>query len=364
MFNRAFEWCRVVNPMPASGTIEARKAAARDIGTEIDSAGTWDVAFDCAAGVVAGFEAVYTQTSPIVGKLVSAIRNHDSAFPGDLSENALELRVTAALTLGELLALSEKALPIEEAVVIGAVLQSGLGIRPAPDEKYLRQMIDELRGLAERVREDGARSKRHRASTYQQSLAGMVPAEGQPTWKTITAGLNSAFANVLERSAMDREEIDVLWWIFAGASATTGELLAKMSPGASILCCGTEMGDRSLLPPGPSAEAMIRRAYEQGRKGKDLAARTIEAVAADWSPSLLTALAPNAQGRDIGKRYPALFPLSWLCDRLIESHGAPGWLSEFEIKTSISKTHTRSPEDWSGQIFRERIAIRLHGGMQ
>ena len=104
MLRRTFEWYRVVNPTPTSEVIENRKAAARDIMAAIDDAEDWGLAFDCASGAVAGFEAGFTQDSDVVKSLVGAIRAHDSSFPEDLTENALELRVCAALALGEMLA--------------------------------------------------------------------------------------------------------------------------------------------------------------------------------------------------------------------------------------------------------------------
>ena len=362
MLSRTFEWYRVVNAKATSETIEARKAAASDIMSAIDAAEDWSIALDCAAGLVAGFEATYTENSSIVSTLVNAIRNHDSAFPADLSENALELRVIAALALGELLVRSGDQPPSRDSVLLSAVLQSGLGIRPASDEKYLRQMIDELSRSAESVRSSGARSRRRRRLTLHQALVELAkPSAGEPSLKALAGALRTGLENMAEQSAKDREEIDVLWWMFTGTSATTGQQFAKMPSGAAALCCGSEMGDRCLVPPDPSAEGMIRRAYEVGRKASDLGNRTVEAVAADWKDSLPTVLVPTQQDRDVAKACPALFPLSWLCNRLIESDGATGWLHEFEAKTGISKTHSRSPVEWSIQVFRERIALRVHG---
>src|SRR5262249_23945068 len=130
-------------------TIEARKAAACDILNAIDlnaidQTKDWDLALDCVVGAVVGFETAFTQDSRVVESLVNAIRDHDSAFPADLCENALELRVIAALAIGEMLVRGGESPPKRDSILIGAVLQSGFGIRPYPDGKYLRQMIDEL----------------------------------------------------------------------------------------------------------------------------------------------------------------------------------------------------------------------------
>ena len=143
MLSRTFEWYRVVNLQPTSEIIDNRKAAALDIVTAIDDAEDWGLALQCASGAVAGFEAGFTQDSHVVESLVGAIRTHDSSFPEDLTENALELRVCAALALGEILARNGHE-ETTDRVVISSVLQSGFGVRPTPAGKYLKHLVSEL----------------------------------------------------------------------------------------------------------------------------------------------------------------------------------------------------------------------------
>src|SRR6266446_2070529 len=144
MLSRTFEWYRIVNPRPSSQTIDNRKAAAQDIVKAIDEAEDWHLLLGCAAGVVAGFEKRFAQDSPVVQCLVGAIREHESAFPQDLSENALALRACAAIALGEIVVRHGDQAPPDDAVQIASVLRSGLGVRPAQKGKYLRQLLDEL----------------------------------------------------------------------------------------------------------------------------------------------------------------------------------------------------------------------------
>lgn len=363
MLSRAFEWYRLVNAKPTSETIESRKAAARDVVKAIDDGKDWDLPFDCAAGTIAGFEGVFSQESPVVESLVDAIRGHDSAFPGDLSENALELRVVAALAIGEILVRNGAAPPNDDAVVIAAVLQSGLGIRTAPNGKYLRQLVDELRTSAEKTRASAALSKRKRALALGPELEKLTepPGDLPAAWKSLIPALKAALKRVAEQSARDREEIDVLWWMFTGASTTTGMQLGDMPVGAAALCCGVELGNQCLLPPAPNAEAMIQQAYSVRRKPKDLSDHTIEAIAAEWHAPLPTALVPTEDDRELVKKYSVLFPLSWLCGRLIDSNNAAGWTSEFEGRTGVSVKRSLSPMDWAIQAFHERVALRLWG---
>jgi hypothetical protein len=148
--------------------------------------------------------------------------------------------------------------------------------------------------------------------------------------------------------------------MFSGTSHTTERPIAAMRAGAAALCCGAELGSQCLLPPTPSIEAMVRRAYEAGRTTQETAAKTIEKIAVDWDGQLPAALVPDDDARDLARTYPVLFPLSWLCDRLLSSKGAQGWASEFELMTDIPAKHACTPADWATQAFRERAAHRLH----
>jgi hypothetical protein len=358
MLSRAFEWYRVVNVVPSSEIVESRKAAARAVIKAIDDASDLTFVFDSAAGVVVGFERAFTQQAPIVASLVDIIRAHDSAIASDLAENALELRVVAALAIGEILA-RDGDRPENDATLIAAVLQSGLGIRTLPDGKYLRQMIEELAAAAQKTRVAGARRRRSRSLSFSREIEKLPEASDlAAAWKVLVPALKAALREVAAQSAMDREEIDLLWWLFTAASTTTGKKLSDMPPGAAALCAGAELANECLVPATPSLESMVRKAFETGRKPKDAGERGIESLAQPWDSSVLVLLVPNDGDRTLARRHPSLFPLSWLCSRLLDSNQAQGWLSEFEARTSLSGTHTSVTTEWAIQAFRERVALR------
>ena len=125
MLDRAFEWYRIVNALPTSQTIDNRKAAIVDLISSIDDADDQSIALDCACGVVAGFDQTLGHDAQTVQTLVSKLRAHESAFPQELSENALELRACAAIALGEILARGGDC-PATDAVQIASVLRACL----------------------------------------------------------------------------------------------------------------------------------------------------------------------------------------------------------------------------------------------
>ena len=261
MLRRTFEWYRVVNPMAPSAVIDNRQAAAHDIRTAIAHAEGWSLALDCASGAVGGFEAGFTQDSHVVQSLVGAIRAHDSSFPEDLTDNALELRVCAALALGEILAANAS-----DAAVIGSLLRSGFGVRPAPAGRFLKQMVGELMSASAKALSDAAELRRQRLVDIGRDLRELPePSDYETAWNGLVPAVRATFDEVGKQSAMDREEINILWWMFAGTS-TLGQSFAKMPVGAAALCCGAELGSLCLLPPTSSHEAMVRARTRQDER--------------------------------------------------------------------------------------------------
>ncbi len=362
MLTKAFEWCRIVNPQPSTQTVDHRIAAATTIIDALDEEDDWDLMLGCTVGVVAGFDSNFTSDSPVVQTIVSAIRKHDSAFPQDLLENALELRACAGIALGELLIRGSETAPPQDALSVASALRSGLGVRPPHDGKHLRRLLDELEVVASKVLTNGSRANRRRISTFDTLFAKIKEQapENLPTlWEVAVKPLRSAIEEIVQQSAIDREEINILWWMFAGPSTSTGQSIAELPAGSAVLYCGAELGSRCLLPVLPNHESMVRRAYEFGRKSQALTERSLEKIAAEWDIQVLHALLPDKNARKFAQEHPALVPLSWLCSRLLDSRGATEWADEFGRLTGITASQVRTPAHWAVQAFRERVLYRM-----
>jgi hypothetical protein len=364
MLSRTYEWYRIVNSSPTTQTIDNRKEAIRTVVDTLDEARDLDGALGFAAGVVAGFEMNFTQNSPVVQALVRAIRARESAFPEDLSENALELRACAAVVVGEIIAPGDDQVPKAMALPVAAALRSGLGARPSSAERFLAQVLHELDDVAAKALALAALSRRQPQTELAQrfdNLQEMADLSAlSAAWKSFIPALRGAMKEITAQSAIDREEIDVLWWMFGGASITTGKPMAEMAAGAAALCCGAELGSQCLVPPSPAFEAMVRRAYETGRKPDEMSKKSLTSVAADWHGQLASVLVPDEATRALARKYPLLFPLSWLCDRLLSSMGARGWADEFKRMTNMSPSHVLPPASWAVQALRERVACRAY----
>ena len=352
MLSRVFEWYRVVDVNPSSKTVDSRKAAAQEIIKAIDEAKTWEFPLGCIVGITTGFEG-FASDSSAVESLVAAIRLHESAFPQDLTENALELRVCAAIAVGEILVRDSKG-GGNDANLLGAMLRSGLTARPIPESTHLRQLVVELGAAADEAVAAAGLSRRRRQSALPKLLEGLAD---PPEPKALLGFIKAAVEEIGEQAAVDREELDILWWMFSGA-ASTGQPLTAMSNGIAAIHCGAELGSRSLVPPARSAEAMARRAYETGRQPNEQ--MTVGQVLSSWDENTSRVLLPSDEARTLARDYPALLPLSWLCDRLWTSRGIAAWDAEFERATGIPVNYVRPGADWAVQALRERVAARVY----
>lgn len=360
MLSRVYEWYRIVSPQPSSDTVDKRTTSATDLVNAMDEADDLDLVLGCAQGVVAGFDSGFSQTSPAVQAIVGAIKGRDSAFPQDLTENAIELRSLAAIAIGELLVRNKDDAPDPSAKLVAAVLQSGLHLRPASKSRFVKQLLDELLGASQVRSAHAAQRSRQRSATIGQLVQNLPDAPTDPVagMKAMTAALKTTAKELTRQAAIDREELDILWWIFSGSSATTGAAFSEMPIGAAALACGAELGGMCLLPPSANLDAMVRKTLSSGRT-KSPPDRTLEKIAGEWDIPLQQLLV-SGDSAATAQNYPVLFPLTWLSDRLLSSQGAPGWAAEFEKKTGLSALASYSHTTIAEQALRERIALREH----
>ena len=245
-------------------------------------------------------------------------------------------------------------------MLVASVLRSGIGIAPSPRGRHLQYVFQQLTAGSTQVLAKGSLHRRRRNDQLARHIGAVQePTDIDTAIKSINE-LRKALEAVAQQGEVDREESNVLWWLFASSSECTGESLSKMPAGAAVLSCGAELGNLCLLPAMASAEAMVRRAYEDGRKPSELRKKSLQDIAAAWKGHILSLLVADDDARSLAREHPPIFPLSWLCDRLLASQGISNWAEEFEQKTSVSSSQARAPVDWAVQAFRERLAQRLY----
>jgi hypothetical protein len=363
MLKRLFEWYRVVNPNPNDETLEKRKASALALLEHLTKASDYDLLFPCIAGIANGFDSKLHQDSEIVKLAVEAIREHQPAFPQDLSENALELRMLCATTIGEILSLRlQKGIGSDtSSALIASLITSALSIRPLPAEKHLNAVLKELGGLAKDVSERDSLERRNRPGFSFENFNKVQTTALAAFWTALLPEIQNCVQHLQQQADVDREELDVLWWMYTGISLTTESAIDDLEPGAISLCCGAELANLVVTPPTRSSRQMVSRVIRDHRKKNTAPQISLKQLAADWKPELWALLTPNeGKLKTMIQTYPVLFPLSWICIRLHESQGTSVWGEELNKKTGIPEKRELSFEDWGIQVFNERITQRTY----
>jgi hypothetical protein len=218
-------------------------------------------------------------------------------------------------------------------------------------------MLDTLSAASDKVLHSAAQRRRQRGNEAFHKLDKLKkPAEGTDVWDTLLPVFKAALREVSAQEMVDREEIETLWWMFGAYSEIEQKPLVNLSPLAAAFCSGFELAQRALLPPSPSAVAMVKRAVESGRKPATLGSVSLQDATADWSEAMVNSLSP-ADGALTS--YPALLPISFACQRLRECKDAPKLRKDFTVTTGIPLTFSQSPASWGGQVFREVILQRF-----
>lgn len=360
MLKKTSEWWRLVKPKPDDESIQKSKLACSDLVRRLLEAKDAELFVACVSGAANGFESGFCQDSPAVQIVSECISSHHPAFITDLSESALEYRACCAIALGEILAgeeVKEKADKGSREVIASSLI-SALGMRSKPKERYLQVMLEELRSIAFEALERAATARRQRKETKLRNLDKLEVAGDLPAfWQNFWPNLKTCIKSLEQNAAMDREELEVLWWLYNGFSETIERPLIELAPGTAALCCGVEMANRVMAPPLDSVRQMAFQTAGKGRVGSELSARPLAQIVEDWEERIWDLLAPTeSRVKGTIRNFPAPFPLSWLCMRLIDSQGASGWDQEFRLTTGLDPTHRYQPGNIAVQAFDEQIA--------
>lgn len=363
MLTRVYEWSRVVQVSPDDDTVAKRKASIESL---IEAAAKSDeLLINCTLAAVAGVTPKFEQGSALVTTLIDAVRAQHPAFPEDLAENKLDLRVCCALVVGEILerASVSDTMPSKATQLTAALVCSGLQQPPMSGAKYLLAMLSELASVALAAAQHcGELRRRPRPlGPFIDAIkeAGDVPnfwKAAQPTLKQMTTAIDA-------NAALDREEVNVLWWAYNGISKTLDKPFSEIPIGGSIICAGAELAGLCLLPALPNLRQLVRRVVRTNRDPADLSQRSFKDYVNQWKDGVEKAFNIKGDVADFVRLNPTVFPLSWSCLRIADDAGS-GWLSELKKVSGWDPNVKLAPESYAIQAFNERVAQRVYESME
>src|SRR5262249_59485 len=154
--------------------------------------------------------------------------------------------------------------------LMSAIVCAGLLNKPPSGPKHLQTMLGELVGLCAAANDRGAELRRTRSS-IRESVQGLSETADPAALGRETRSVLTKVAQAADRNAaIDREEVDTLWWAFNAFSRTAGQPFAELSVGDAAIRAGHELANLVLLPPLPSTKLLARRVLATGRDPKTL----------------------------------------------------------------------------------------------
>lgn len=142
-------------------------------------------------------------------------------------------------------------------------------------------------------------------------------------------------------AALDREEIDLLWWVLSGVSNIFGQPLLSLSPEVRAVTTGIEIGALMRTLPTQSHRNLVLRSIDEAADSVSLPS-LLEALGEDRS-----VIADSFRNESSINDAPLVFPL------LSAIHSGKG----IELGANLS----RSLSEWGARALLERAILRVQG---
>ena len=249
---------RIFEPEPDDDFVTKREAAIKDLRTKLLRIKTVSHLMELGSGVCEVFRESPSMPAALAIKIERAIKMQSASFVRD--DRDLEMGVCAALAVVQ--AVSSRRTAGDgwyASDVLAVALWSALSFLPACNAPKL----EEFRQLAI----DAARSRILKTSLETRNRRdvprlGAFGGEGA-THEAFESATTPTVDALRINAALDREEIDLLWWVLGGASKIFDRPLQSLSPEARAITTGVEIGELMLALPTQSHRNLAVRCIEE-----------------------------------------------------------------------------------------------------
>ena len=325
---------RIFEPEPDDDFVTKRNTVIRALNLKFLKKRTISDLMALGSGVCQGFCNPPSMPDAIATQVEAAIKKQSASFVQDGRD--LEMSVCAAAAVVQSIESRVKTTDTWHAAdVLAVALWSALSFLPACTEPKL----EEFRTLAV-----AAARKRILDNSLETRARHDVPEFGafggeKTTSKTFASATASTVDALRLNAELDREEINLLWWVLGGVSEIFERPLQSLSPEVRAVTAGVEIG------------ALMRSLPTQSHR--NLALRGIEEAAPLPLPELLAVLGENRlvvatsfKDAPLIDEAPLVFPLlSAVCS----GEG-----------TGLGADLPRSLAEWGARALLERSVLQLH----
>ena len=228
---------RIFEPDPSDDFVSKRAEAIKELRTRFLRQKNVRKLMNLASEALGVFQDPPVVPGSYVGAIEGAIKKQSESFVRDGRD--LEMSVCAMIAVVHAIQVGGKVdAGWAVADVMATALWSGASFLPASPEPKLEELRSQAIAAAkQRILESSLDTRiRHEVSDFGQFGDERLDAEA---FRAATAGSIDALRY---NAALDREELDILWWVLADSSIVLEKPLASLSPETRAIATGIELG--------------------------------------------------------------------------------------------------------------------------
>jgi hypothetical protein len=327
---------RIFDPDPEDELVVKRTAAIKDLSSRYGKGGRQVPAIlQTANDIAAALEPKGAISAAMGAEVEEAVRKAGAeAFVA--AEQHLQVKVCALLAAKQLL---DNASPttgdVTTVAVLAVGLWSALSFQAQLTEPKLEGLRVEVMNAAHQYAIETATSSRQRTKVPDLNVGPTETWDAAGVAKSINNGLRAIISALRTNAAVDREELDILWWVLGDWSTLLDRRYSNMAESATAaLASGIEAGLTLRRLPGDAHRNLVLRHVKQGPAVN--LADLIKSLGQDRS--LLANGVPN---HSLITACPAIFPLlggvigTGAQPRAKQKHSISDWAGRALLETSV-----------------------------
>lgn len=254
---------RIFDIDPTDDLVKKRTQSIKDLSAKFLAKQTVLESLQRANDLAKAIEAKGGLSTRLADSVASAINKHATAFV----KEGQDLQILVCGFLAATTAL-ETATPSTGPLLTSDVLASGLwsalSFQPARSEAKIEALRQDLLAQAQRLVLATAASARARKPVPDFNVSLTDGADEAAQSAAIATGAASTIAALRENAAVDREELDLLWWIQSGWSDLLDRRFSDSPVQAAALASGLECGRLLRRMPGGAHRSLVLRHVGDG----------------------------------------------------------------------------------------------------
>lgn len=298
------KYVRIFNANPADDFVAKRVLAVNAIEAAIKKKVSTNEILEFANGLVSAIEQPEQTNAVVNGVSVAALKKNSAAFvPDDEQLQLLTCTLVAVIQyLEKAKAYAQKPNP---EFILAVALWSGLSFqKPIQNQEKLESLRLEVLQTATKIAQDIAHTSRNRKETKPRTP---ITAPAANTFAAFVTDLEASYGKLVDayrtNALLDREEIDILWWILGGWSSLCKLQISSLNPIQSVLVSSIEIGKLLQRFPATAHTHLVCKGLAQGDEYN--AQEVLEQLGA-----LREKLIINYDTKEVTRHFPKIFPVS------------------------------------------------------